>query len=210
MTDHPLRPADAIDRRMLWYFYLLPITFVASLLFGIAMFWIQCLNPWNAFLTPFTDWLLQSTTILNRFRLSVDFCGSCGERYLLTVELFLFFCVLYAVLLAHSFGRMCLQPAKYLTTRNVSASEIKVVAKAAATSVAICCLFGFMLWSLLFSVSFARPSGTSNSDYSTFNFTLLLQVSIAFHILMLFLWGSVFTLGILVGSIIGCHRNRHP
>lgn len=207
MTDQQLKTAEAIDRRMLWYFYLLPITFVASLLFGIAIFWIPGLNPWNAFLTPLTEWVLQSTTILNRYRISVDFCGSCGDRYLLTVELHLFLCVLYATMLAFGLGRTRRHPARYLTARKPFAKEVKDVAKAAAASFAASFVFGLIVWSLLYSEGFARPSGTSNSDYSLFNFTLLLQVTISFHIMMLFVWVNAFTCAILVGSMFTRARN---
>lgn len=203
MTDHPLKPADAIDRRMLWYFYLLPITFVASLLFGIAMFWVPGLSPWNALLSPITDWILNSTTIQNRYRISVDFCGSCGDRYLLTVELFLFFCFLYATLFAIGFGGRCLKPAKNLTARRFSRKEVKVL----ATCFAISCVLGLMIWSLLFSQSFASPSRRSSSDYSLFNFTLLLQVTILFHIMLLPVWVNLATFAIEIGSIFRRHRN---
>jgi hypothetical protein len=177
----------------MWKFALIPVTSVFSLLFGLAMLWIPGLSPWSPPLHSATQVLLKVPSVQSRFELSVRFCGRCGDRYLLITELFILFALVYSlVILATLFGG-----ARIGRGENNMKSR-RVTGKAAGVCFIAAGGFLFVVWSLLFYPGMAEPSSSSPSysDYTMFDYKLLLLVTISFHIAVLFLMilGEIVTL----------------
>jgi hypothetical protein len=177
------------------YMILIPITFVSSLIFGIFMVWVPSLSPWLSYLSPVSEAILQLSSVRQRYEISTEFCGECGDRYLLTLELFLLMASAYTALFCFIFLRRVMQnSAVFLDQESIEKPLKAQLAKALGTSLLFCLALGAVLWSLLFSPDFSRPKGSA-SDYSMFNFGLLFIVNIAFHIILVFIVPAVEIVG---------------
>jgi hypothetical protein len=189
------------------YLVSLPITFVASLIFGIFMVWVPSLSPWMNHLSPISQEILRLSPVRERYEVSTAFCGVCGDRYLLTLELFILMALAYLALFCFVLVRRVMQESNVRADLKPIQNQLMVVLpKVLGTALLACLFFGAMLWTLLFSAGFVRPNGSA-SDYSMFNYSLLLLVNIAFHLLLLFLVPAVEMLAAITRLALPTRRN---
>jgi hypothetical protein len=175
-------PTTRLVGQPMRYVILVSTTFVIALILGAISAIMAPLSPWDAPLNYITSWLIRFDLVSVRYSGSVNFCGDCGDLYLLTVEFFLLLTIFYLVVLAHAILRGGYHEEKTIAVNDPPQKTMKAFVMLALAS---CIMIG-IIWSLLFSNMFMPSSiSRSNSDYSMFGFTLIFLVSVAFHAIIL-------------------------
>lgn len=163
------------------------------------MFLIPGLDPWNPLISSVSEYLLSFKIIQTRYELSVTFCGPCGDRYLLTAGFFILLSIIYSLVVLAALLRGI-----FLIGRDDgSGYSRKAMKKAASICFLAAGVFFFVAWALLFLPDMAKPSSVtpSYSDYTMFDFKLVLLISVFFHVFVLFLMLLVDIVGNFLGAV---------